>query len=113
LPRLEPLAVGIDQRDRAYRRAADASCDAQKIVLRLFRQSVEDLETAQRSQARFFVFGFLRSDHAGAERSDAMTRNDAIAAVRNGLEIIDPAADPAPRTAGSKCLFRNSRRRPP
>ena len=47
MPRLEPLALAIDQTDQGNRRVADLGCQRGEVVVGLFLQGIENLECRQ------------------------------------------------------------------
>ncbi len=62
LARLEPLALGIDQRDRGHGHVTDGRSDGHHVVERGLGLGVEDPVTAQRRQAGFFVLRLVGLD---------------------------------------------------
>ena len=54
-PRLEPLPVGVDQRDERHRRAADVRGEHREVVEAALRLGIEDLIPVQRREPRALV----------------------------------------------------------
>jgi len=67
LARLEPLAVLVDQGDRAHARAAQRRGDRDQIVERPLAGGIQDLVALQRQQALRFIVRLGRLDHRGRQ----------------------------------------------
>ena len=87
--RLEPLALGVDQRDQRNRRFTDVRCENGEIVKRLFGIGIENLIAAQRPQAPLLVFHW---DLPAQRCPNVCTRMDGINFLRLNhlpLEVVE------------------------
>ena len=78
-PRLEPLALFVEQRDQADRHLEDLCGKLGQVIERPFRLRIEQPVALQRLQALFFIGRELCGTHAGNPPGDRPRKGDACA----------------------------------